>query len=144
MSSQFRIISRVVAHAEGIKRFCTGEPCMRGHYAERFVSNGNCVECQNWKTPSKRKKRIPVNVCWPPRGLVTYVAFRPLPEEIHAAFLYMEANRWLDAALQAVHDDPELLKHYTVVPTDEEARKAQALLDGRMRLLEAIDKGERT
>ncbi|WP_186083602.1 hypothetical protein [Burkholderia gladioli] len=40
-----KIISRDSARAEGLARFFTGKPCRNGHKAERFVSNGRCVQC---------------------------------------------------------------------------------------------------
>lgn len=40
-----KIISRAEAKALGLKRFFTGRPCIRGHIAERIVSNKACFEC---------------------------------------------------------------------------------------------------
>jgi hypothetical protein len=42
-----RIISRDEAFTSLLKHFFTGIPCKRGHIAQRFVSNGGCVECLN-------------------------------------------------------------------------------------------------
>lgn len=39
------IISKADARAAGLKRFFTGEPCMRGHIAEQYVSTGQCLTC---------------------------------------------------------------------------------------------------
>ncbi len=39
------LVSRDDARAAGLKRFYTGRPCVRGHYAERFVSTKGCVAC---------------------------------------------------------------------------------------------------
>ena len=36
---------RATAKASGLTRYFTGRPCKHGHVAERFVSNGWCVEC---------------------------------------------------------------------------------------------------
>ena len=33
------------AKEQGLSRFYTGQPCSRGHLAERLVSTGCCVEC---------------------------------------------------------------------------------------------------
>ena len=38
--------SRSEARAAGLLTYFTGKPCRRGHRAGRFVSCGNCVECQ--------------------------------------------------------------------------------------------------
>jgi hypothetical protein len=40
-----QIISRAEAHAQGRTHFYNGNPCRRGHVAQRFVSTGGCVEC---------------------------------------------------------------------------------------------------
>lgn len=39
------LIDRYVAADSGKHRFYTGEPCKRGHLAERFVSSGGCCAC---------------------------------------------------------------------------------------------------
>ena len=40
------VLSREAARVAGLKRYFTGEPCKRGHIAERYVSGaGYCVEC---------------------------------------------------------------------------------------------------
>jgi hypothetical protein len=39
------LVSRDDARAAGLKRFYTGRPCVRGHYAERFVSSKGCIAC---------------------------------------------------------------------------------------------------
>ena len=41
----FEIIGRDEAHAQGKRLYYTGEPCRRGHTAERYVSTGACREC---------------------------------------------------------------------------------------------------
>ena len=40
------IVSRKEARDKGLKRFFTGEACIRGHIAERTVCDGHCVECR--------------------------------------------------------------------------------------------------
>jgi 5-methylcytosine-specific restriction endonuclease McrA len=40
------IISRSEALSAGRKRYFTGEPCKRGHTAERITINGRCTACQ--------------------------------------------------------------------------------------------------
>lgn len=37
---------RADAKEVGLKRYLTGQPCRRGHLAERFVRNGECVACK--------------------------------------------------------------------------------------------------
>lgn len=58
------IISRKEAKEKGLTRFFTGEPCIRGHIAERSTSGGMCRECeklrdrarQEYKTELTRKQ----------------------------------------------------------------------------------------
>lgn len=44
------VVDRMTAQSKGLKRYYTGEPCKKGHIAERFVSSGGCVLCVNWAT----------------------------------------------------------------------------------------------
>jgi 5-methylcytosine-specific restriction endonuclease McrA len=39
------IVSRQQARAWGQQFYFTGEPCLRGHIAQRYVSDGSCVTC---------------------------------------------------------------------------------------------------
>ena len=41
-----KTISRSEARARKLTRYYTGEPCRRGHDAQRLVSNCLCVECE--------------------------------------------------------------------------------------------------
>jgi hypothetical protein len=45
------IVSRAAAQAAGLTRYLTGNPCHRGHIAERFTSSRACCAC------SLRRKR---------------------------------------------------------------------------------------
>jgi len=38
-------MTRTEALNAGLKRYTTGNPCLRGHNGERFVSTGGCVAC---------------------------------------------------------------------------------------------------
>lgn len=40
------LITRKKALARGLPRYFTGQPCKRGHVAERIVANKTCVECR--------------------------------------------------------------------------------------------------
>jgi len=57
------ITDRRTQAAQGYARFYTGKRCIHGHDAERFVSNGGCVECINVKrarkTTDARNVRFP-------------------------------------------------------------------------------------
>jgi len=39
------LISRDQARAEGLNKFFTGQPCVKGHVAPRYVRMANCVVC---------------------------------------------------------------------------------------------------
>ena len=40
-----RVSPRQLAKFQGKTRYTTGKPCIRGHTAERLVSNGRCIKC---------------------------------------------------------------------------------------------------
>lgn len=53
-----QVVTRKEAKAQGLKRYYTGKACPHGHYSERFVSTGQCLEClrvhcreQYWADP---------------------------------------------------------------------------------------------
>lgn len=48
----FSPISKSDAKAAGLTRYCTGRPCLHGHFSERYVSTGGCVECLNARSAS--------------------------------------------------------------------------------------------
>lgn len=124
------IISRRDAQVAGQKRFYTGEPCKRGHTAERFVANGNCVECAVFSTPAKHRGVRAGNAGWPPRAIIfSRVTFAPTPDEIAAAFLYAEAQGWLDRALYDVHHDRVLFDQYAPTPDTGKLAAMAAELD---------------
>lgn len=42
-----QIIKLHEAREDGLRRYFTGKPCVRGHIAERMVSTRTCVQCKN-------------------------------------------------------------------------------------------------
>ena len=48
------IISRDEARALGLKRFFTGNPCKRGHVAERDVDSRECMDCSRERARKRR------------------------------------------------------------------------------------------
>jgi hypothetical protein len=62
------IISRKEARAQGLKHFCTGVPCKRGHIGKRTASDGKCVECVNLRNlesyERNRETRLAANQRW--------------------------------------------------------------------------------
>ena len=89
-----KLISRDEAHYQGLKRFYTGVPCLRGHNSERFTSNGGCVECINRKTPRKTKSN---GFMFWPAGAVSFAMCTtaiPSQAEADAVFKALEAWGW--------------------------------------------------
>lgn len=50
-----QIISRSEAKQQNLNRYFTGEPCKRGHIAERITAKSYCVECKNARMREMRK-----------------------------------------------------------------------------------------
>lgn len=48
--------ARLAAIAVGLKRYFTGEPCAKGHVAERHVSGNGCVECAKANATAWKKR----------------------------------------------------------------------------------------
>jgi len=62
------IISRLDAKKQGLIRYFTGKPCVKGHVSERRVSNWMCVDCglehdKNFYA-SKPDKKIATAIKW--------------------------------------------------------------------------------
>lgn len=51
------LLTREEAATCGLSRFWTGRTCRRGHKAERFVSNGQCVTCNAEDAKFREKSR---------------------------------------------------------------------------------------
>jgi hypothetical protein len=94
--------------------------------------------CQNWGSP-KRNMNGPKgnNVGWPSVGLI-FKTPDVLPEEIEAAFRYIEACGWHDAALQAVRKDPALLAKYVAPLTAKEEARMHIALERQRRVLATL------
>ena len=74
------IISREEAKAKGLKRYFTGEPCIRGHYSERLVSNKVCFSCLYEKRKKKREEFLKQNFAggkYAPKGDPNTIVFGP-------------------------------------------------------------------
>jgi hypothetical protein len=57
-----QIIGRDEARKRGLKRYFTGEPCLHGHIAERWVSTKDCVECNRLSKQAQRRAN-PYGAC---------------------------------------------------------------------------------
>jgi len=53
----FDVLSKTQAATSGLFRFYTGRLCKEGHLAERYVSNGQCVTCNNAKARLRELQR---------------------------------------------------------------------------------------
>lgn len=122
------IISRQQAQLQGLKRFFTGEPCKRGHQAERFTSNGGCVRCMHFSTPNRRHGPKGTNVGWPVAGFVFQVPSVQL-DEMEAAFRMMEANGWHNHCVLEMRKDPSLFEKYRTRLTAQEVGIMEAALE---------------
>jgi hypothetical protein len=134
---QREIITRREAHARGLKRYYDGKPCTHGHNGERFTSNGGCVACQTFSTPNRKKGPRGRNVGWPSVGLVFNVPDVE-PHEIEAAFRYIEACGWHDAAVLALRNDPKLLERHLLPLTIKEQIELQSKIERDRRIRAAI------
>jgi hypothetical protein len=134
------IISREDARDKGLKRFFTGEPCKRDHIAERFTANGGCVRCMQFTTPNRQQGPRGKNVGWPAVGLVFSVP-NVQPEEMEAAFRYVEAMGWHNYAVMEMRKNPALLEQYRTRITPQEVALLEAQLArarSKTRMQEAI------
>lgn len=50
-----KVISPSEARAQGLTRYYTGRPCLRGHIDERLVSNSTCAECNRTRVKAQKK-----------------------------------------------------------------------------------------
>jgi len=102
------IISRDNAHALGLKRYFTGEPCKRGHVVERYVSTGACKSCLH--RDARSDLHSPFSFHAPLRA----VYFKDASGiEAQGAFRFMENAGWYEAAVKLLREDPALLAHHT-------------------------------
>lgn len=51
-----KVVSRKEAKANGLKRYYTGNACLRGHKAERYTCNKTCVVCDRLRKAKSRNK----------------------------------------------------------------------------------------
>jgi len=83
----FTIISRQAAHASGATHYFTGKPCAAGHTVPRYVSTGNCTQCQKERSASYastlRKGRV--------ARLQGHFAYPLHPDDFAAALAYCQA-----------------------------------------------------
>ena len=116
-------ITRDEAQAAGLVRYYTGQPCKRGHLAERFVSNGGCVLCLNRQTrtylrcPNAVLPTEPYifdantfNAALVPRTLAILQALAPLAMQYAAAEAEREALAVANnCALECLDDPPPVI-----------------------------------
>lgn len=94
-------ITRREAHDKNLRRFYTG-PCIHGHNSERYVTSGACIQCVTFRGPPRTKIHHGPgsNMHYPAKPVEFRVGISD--KLAHAAFLYAEANGWLNAAADAV------------------------------------------
>jgi hypothetical protein len=78
------ILSRQAAIESNSVRYFTGEPCVNGHVAQRYTTNGGCLECVRpvrfGPTRADRKPSLPaqpfqVPLNWDAAYLATFYAW---------------------------------------------------------------------
>jgi hypothetical protein len=76
-----KIITRAEAKAQGLSRYFTGKPCLRGHVAERYTGTKQCVECNRERC-------------------ARYYARDPVKSKADRAAYYVENQEKIRAAVQ--------------------------------------------
>lgn len=115
-------ISRMEAHAVGKNRYFTGVPCIRGHVCERYVTNGGCVDCINFKVVKRARVFAGAPQALPEVPFHFDIEPRPNMKEMMAALYMMQACNWHVKALQQMRENPELFNRYR--GTQEERKLA--------------------
>jgi 5-methylcytosine-specific restriction endonuclease McrA len=87
--------ARMEAAKAGRTRYFTGQPCKRGHIAERFVAYGGCVKCAAEHVETYK----------PRRAVVHAARIEEIRREKAA---YKKRNRWRDNANRATRRAREL------------------------------------
>lgn len=118
--------TRKEAQAAGLKRFYTGKPCHAGHDCERFVSNGGCCDCINWKTPHGKVNRSASNLCFPDKAFIFVTPCTR--DEMEAALRYVAHMRWHESALVELRKDPTLMAQFGRPPSETEIAAARAVI----------------
>jgi len=55
MTQSIEIVSYKVAIAQGLRMYCTGKPCKRGHVSARYTANRQCADCLNEDVTARRE-----------------------------------------------------------------------------------------
>ena len=133
-------ITRPDARSQGLKRYFTGKPCLKGHASERRTSSGNCLACLSdivkRRTPSELKARSEQAVEWarrnPERARQRWKTWKRQNKEKAAEHRrrWNERNRDRYLAMAKAHaakvrrDRPDLRRAYEA---ERRARVARAL-----------------
>jgi hypothetical protein len=120
------LIDRYDAQMRGFKRFYTGQPCFRGHVAERYTSNGACISCQNFSTPKKHK---PTPLHFLPERAIPFghaKGANPTAIEAQAVFRYIVGKNLHLDVLELLRTFPDLMSYY-----DHERTLAEKVQAGR-------------
>jgi 5-methylcytosine-specific restriction endonuclease McrA len=51
------VTARSEAKAAGLRRYFTGQPCLRGHVVERITLDGQCVQCKRGRTTAEQRRQ---------------------------------------------------------------------------------------
>lgn len=78
-------MDRKEAKLAGMTFFNSGKPCGRGHFADRYVSSGNCLQCHAERVMEKRATPTPKPAPIVPRAGVVILRNVAVPRaHLHA------------------------------------------------------------
>lgn len=113
------LISREEAAQQGLKRFYTGVPCIHGHVSERYTTNQGCIACMTRFLP---KNRYTLSSAALPRYALIFSEPDVTPEEMQAAFVYIERHHWHDAAVQQMRKAGTVGDYVPGITRDDEIK----------------------
>ncbi len=105
-----QIIIRKIARKQGLTRYFTGKPCKWGHVVDRYVSDGQCVECawewgRKWAAANPEKARE--------RNRKRYVANSEKAKERVRKDRMANPEKWMEWARNGRTADPGRPHHTT-------------------------------
>lgn len=104
LNADSQIIERKVAREQGLKRYFTGEPCKRGHVEERWVSSGQCLECER----ERDRKRYAANPeKYREQSRKVYIANPEKAREYRRKAYAANPEKYRERDRNARADDPE-------------------------------------
>lgn len=57
-------MTRRLAKLQGLSKYNSGKPCIRGHYSDRYAASGTCCACYKLDAQRDKEKRQEANTEW--------------------------------------------------------------------------------